>query len=448
MFTEYNLHRVLASALEQRGFATPTPVQQETLPLSLAGRDLLVSSETGSGKTLAYLIPLLQSLLTTKAAPSSGSRSLILVPTRELADQVFKQCQKLLAATRVSSVLVTGGQESDFQSAKLLKDPDVIVATPGRLIQMIQTGAAKLDDVQFLVLDEADRMLDMGFSEDVLAIIEQTPPSRQTLLLSATLKHRGVGTIADLILRDPEHISLATAQDKHANIRHQLILADDFEHKLSLTKTLIAQGSYKQVLVFANKRTTVDDLANLLKPCGYTNKLHGEMRQDARKKVIASYRQGQFPILVATDVAARGLDINGIELVINFDMPHSGDEYVHRVGRTGRQAELGLAISLVEPKDWNLSESIQRYLKQEFEPTVVKDLQARFKGPNKLAAKKRKKADKQKTKSSDKPKQRQRDKKNVGKRRQPDTPAAANSGGFTPPKRPLKQNRNDTSLDD
>ncbi len=434
MFKSINLHPLLSKSLNNLGFLEPTPVQAEVLPLALNGQDLLISAETGSGKTLSYLLPLLHSLLSQKVTPQSGSRSLVLLPTRELALQTFKLCNQLTQYTRLNAVLVTGGQESNYQAAVLRKDPDIIIATPGRLLQMLRTKAAYLDDIIFAVLDEADRMLDMGFREDVLDIIGHTSPERQTLLLSATLKHQGVGRIGDEVLKSPKSIALSSAQDKHSNIQQQLILSDDPEHKLKLIKTLIAQGTTKRVLIFANKRSKVNELCDLLKSCASTNKLHGEMRQDDRKTVVNAFRYSKFNVLVATDVAARGLDIDDIDLVINFDMPHSGDEYVHRVGRTGRAGKTGLAISLVSPNDWNLSESIQRYLKQRFEKTSIKGLEASYKGPNKLAAKKRKKINKAKAKAA--PKAKSNTKKTKNK-----TPAKENiknTGGFSPPKRPIR----------
>lgn len=426
MFTDYHLHPLLSRALEEQGYATPTEVQAASLDEGLAGKDLMICSQTGSGKTLAYLIPMINRLLSEPRTPHCGSRALILLPTRELAMQVFKLCSKLINFTRLDSVLVTGGQETDFQAAKLRKDPDIIVATPGRLQFHLKTRAAELTDVMFAVLDEADRMLDMGFRDEVMEIMAVAPKPRQTMLLSATLKHRGLGQIADELLEAPVPISLATVRDEHTAIQQALILADDPEHKIKLVRTLIAQGGYTSVLIFANKRTTVEELMPELRSLGRVNKLHGEMRQDARKKVISSFREKRFEILIATDVAARGLDIDHLALVINYDMPHSGDEYIHRIGRTGRAGNSGEAISLVAPNDWNLSESIQRYLRQRFELRKIKGLEAKFKGPNKQSAKKKKQAKKVKAKSKAKPAA-----KRPAKR--------ANTGnGMAPPKRPTR----------
>lgn len=423
LFANYHFHPTLERALSENGFLELTPVQEQSIDTIIKGNDVMICSQTGSGKTLAYLVPLINHLLNQKPLPNTASRSLILLPTRELAMQIFKLCSKLVAYSNLDCVLVTGGQESNYQAAMLRKDPDIIIATPGRLQQHIRERAAELGDVQIAVLDEADRMLDMGFREDVLEIMATAPQPRQTLMLSATLNHRGIKDIADTLLLEPKEITLSTAKDAHEGIRHSIILADDPAHKTTLVRTLIAQGGFNSVIVFANKRDTVDRLSEDLRSIGYTNKLHGEMRQDARKKVIESFRQQRFKVLIATDVAARGLDINDLELVVNYDMPHSGDEYVHRVGRTGRAGKSGEAISLVAPNDWNLSESIQRYLQQRFERKTLKGIEAKFNGPNLKAAKKRKKVKKAETKKTRKPA-----KKNI----------SSNPNGMSPPKRPKR----------
>ena len=346
---------------------------------------------------------------------------------------MFKLCAKLSLRSQIKAIMVTGGQETRYQAAMLRKDPDVVVATPGRLLHLLNTGAAKLNDAQFVVLDEADRMLDMGFQDDVLSILERTPQTRQTMLLSATLKHRGVIAVAQKVLTKPKQLLLSGAQDRHDGLEHKIVLSDDFEHKVLQTLKLIDDDNLEQIVLFANRIETVNKLAYVFTKTLRTNKLHGDMRQDDRKKVISAFRQKQFKLLVATDVAARGLDIDSINLVINFDLPHSGDEYVHRAGRTGRAGASGTVISLIASPDWNLSESIQRYLKQPFERLVISGLTAKFKGPDLKKIKKKKKvaAKVQKAKAKAKPK---KSKAKV----KPSSPAPKNIGGFAPPKRPTK----------
>ena len=377
------------------------------------------------------------------------SCALVLVPTRELAQQVHKICELYGKTIHIKSVTLTGGQEFKFQAALLRKVPEILIATPGRLKDLIENDQADLSDINYLVLDEADRMLDMGFREDVLQIIDACPTERQSLLLSATLKHGGVSGIAKQVLNNPERIVLSEQRSAQANIQHQIVLSDDQEHKLKLVKAILSgrEGQSGKVLIFANKRLRVDKITELLALTFRVNKLHGEMTQDERNRVMNLYRTNSFDILVATDLAARGIDVEQIDLVINFDMAHSGNDYIHRVGRTGRAEHKGQAISLVASYEWNLSESIQRYLNESFEKINVKGLKASFKGPRKVSKKKAKKAaeiakkvegkhsvygefkkGKDKTAKASKPKVRERDKKNIGKRRKPSGSKAIGDG--------------------
>ncbi len=447
MFTEFALHSQIQKALDSQGFQAPTEVQQQVIPAALAGTDLQVSAETGSGKTLAYLIPLFNRFVTSPATPDTGSRALILLPTRELAQQIFKECSLLETTTKIKSVLITGGQEMRYQASLLRRDPDIIVATPGRLIEHLGRKNARLEDIEVLVLDEADRMLDMGFRDDVGAIVEQCNKKRQTMLLSATLNHRGVSAIAREMLSNAQIINMAGAQTPHEHIDQAIVLSDGPEHKRKQLLWLLKNRRYDKAIVFGNKRLHVSELHAFLRSSDIRcNELHGEIPQDERKHIMAQFKQGTFNVLVATDVAARGLDIKGVDLVINFDMAHSGDEYVHRVGRTGRAGETGNAISLIADYEWNLAAGIQRYLKQKFTRELIPGLEGKYEGPKKLkksgkaagTKSKKKRTTSNQTKTQDKARQRHR--KNLGKRRSSGTSAetgvsSEQRSGMAPPRR-------------
>ena len=429
MFGELQLDRRLQLGLDDLGLPDATEVQRQVVPAALSNKDLRVSAETGSGKTLAYLIPLAQKILSAPANRQAGTLALILVPTRELARQVHKHCRQLLAKTPVEVQAITGGADFKYQKALFRKNPEIIVATPGRLLEHCEKGSADLSSLQTLVLDEADRMLDMGFREDVLKIANYCSASKQVLMLSATLKHKGLGAIAETLLDSPQNISIGQVRQPHSSIFHQLILADSQEHKDKLLVALMQQGGFQRALVFGNKRTTAVRLANLLKyhklRCGC---LQGEMSTEERKHVMHQFNDGKVDIVCASDVAARGLDVKDIDLVINYDMPHSGDDYLHRTGRTGRAGAQGLAVSLVSASEWNLMVSIERYLKVSFERRSLPGLKARYSGPKKLKSSGKAAGSKKKRSSSTtaKSKSRQRNQKNRGK------PAAKTAPKSTP----------------
>ncbi|MDD1631837.1 MAG: DEAD/DEAH box helicase, partial [Methylococcaceae bacterium] len=351
-------------AVNKLGFQQPTPVQQQAIPLALEHKDLLVSAETGSGKTAAFLLPTLHHLL---ALPSRkfGTRALILAPTRELAQQIFKQCQQLVEFTDLKVGIITGGDDFRLQQNMLRKNTEIVIATPGRLLELMEQETPNFSHLEVLILDEADRMLDMGFSEDVLTIAKSCNTQRQTLLFSATLTHFGVIKMADKILQHHEIVALNTLYDGHRNIEQQIILADDNDHKQKLLAWLLLNESYDKALVFTNSRIQADTLRGPLRGQKLrVGVLHGEMDQKDRNRMMELYREGEVNIMIATDLAARGLDIKGINLVINFDVPRNGINYIHRIGRTGRVDELGLTIALVKSTEWNLMSGIERFLKQ------------------------------------------------------------------------------------
>ncbi len=408
MLEQLDLDRRLRLAMEPLGLEQATPVQAEVIPKAMEGIDLKVSAETGSGKTLAYLIPMVQRLLTEKSPRDAATLGLILVPTRELARQVLKSCRQIIDKSPLTAIAVTGGADFKYQASLFRKNPEIVIATPGRLLEHCQKGSADLAATKTLVIDEADRMLDMGFRDDVLKIGEFCAPERQTLLLSATLKMKGLAELSRTLLSEPHAIAIGEVRQVHTNIHHQRILADGPEHKNQQLLALLQkdQDERRKTLVFANKRSTADRLAGLLRHHGLRcDALHGEMSTEERKRVMANFRDGKINILCASDLAARGIDVADISTVINYDLPHSGDDYVHRTGRTGRAGATGLAISLVDAPQWNLMISIQRYLKTEFEPRALPGLKARFNGPKKqkssgkAAGNKKKPADKAKSAS-------------------------------------------------
>jgi len=437
VFAEFSLHERLLKALDNLGFSTPTEVQQAVLPPALDGADLLISAETGSGKTVAFLLPVLQRCVD-QPAPRSGTRALILTPTRELADQVCKMCEQLAAFTQVRAISVCGGENYQNQAARMRKNPEIIVGTPGRLKEHLEKGNIDFDDLEFLVLDEADRMLDMGFRDEVTFITDACRTERQTLLLSATLNTKGLGAVIDSVLREPQKIELATAQSELANIRQQVILADGVELKERQLRWLLSHESYQKALVFTNTRALAETLGDKMRSGELrVGVLHGELDQPQRTRILNLLREGRINILIATDVAARGLDIEGIDLVINFDLARSGDEHVHRVGRTGRAGQQGLAISLIAPNEWNLKASIERYLKLQMEPRTLPGLGGSYTGPKKVksngkAAGTKKKEPKKKEADKPKVKKRLRDQKQIGKRR---SSAPVSADGFAPLKK-------------
>lgn len=411
------------------GINEPTPVQKKAIPLILRRKDLLVSAETGSGKTIAFLLPTFQRLLDNPDT-RLGTRTLILVPTRELARQIFDQCMAIGSYTQFRFGVIIGGESFQKQSILLRKNPEFIIATPGRMVDHLARGTLFLDALEVLVLDEADRMLDMGFSEDVLKIAGQCNRQRQTLLFSATLNHKDIKGIASKVLTDPEVVSLNTVRDKHRNIEQQVVLADNNGHKAQILNWLLDNEPYSKALVFTNKKIETERLASALLDGGQrVGVLHGDMDQKQRNQVMDRFHRGQIESLVATDVAARGLDVEGIDLVVSFDMPRTGKDYVHRIGRTGRAGKKGVAISLISHPEWNLMAGIERYLQQKFKRRTIKSLEGQYTGPKKLKSAgksigSKKKKLKEKIKSSIKVKSRHRLKKQIGKRRKPSGEAA------------------------
>ncbi len=383
-FADLNLHERLIKALGELEITTPTPVQASAIPEALAGHDLRVVARTGSGKTAAFMLPLLHQLLQ-HSRPRTDTRALILLPTRELAQQTLKQVEALGRYTFIKAELITGGEDFKVQAAKMRKNPEILIGTPGRLIEHLEAGNLRLQDLEMLVLDESDRMLDMGFSDDVLRLAAECRAERQTLLFSATSGGNAMEKMVASTLRDPKSLMLDSVRDLNESVVQQVITADDVKHKERLVQWLLANETYDKAVVFTNTREQADRLGGVLVASNLkVFVLHGEKDQKDRKLAMDRLKAGGVKVLVATDVAARGIHVDGLDLVINFDMPRSGDEYVHRIGRTGRVGGEGTAISLIAAHEWNLMASIQRYLRQNFEYRLIEALKGNFLGPKNL----------------------------------------------------------------
>ncbi|RMU80134.1 ATP-dependent RNA helicase SrmB [Pseudomonas syringae pv. aptata] len=386
VFSEFALHERLLKAVAELKFVEPTPVQAAAIPLALQGRDLRVTAQTGSGKTAAFVLPILNRLIG-PAKVRVDIRAVILLPTRELAQQTLKEVERFSQFTFVKAGLITGGEDFKVQAAMLRKVPDILIGTPGRLLEQLNAGNLDLKHVEVLVLDEADRMLDMGFSEDVERLAGECAGREQTMLFSATTGGAGLREMIGKVLKDPQHLQVNSVSELASGTRHQIITADHNVHKEQVLNWLLANETYQKAIIFTNTKAMADRLYGRLVALEYKAfVLHGDKDQKDRKAAIDRLKQGGAKIMVATDVAARGLDVEGLDMVINFDMPRSGDDYVHRVGRTGRAGSDGLAISLICHGDWNLMSSVERYLKQSFERRVIKEVKGTYGGPKKVKA--------------------------------------------------------------
>ncbi len=374
-FESLNLHSKLLQAIDACGFTKPTDIQQEAIPNVLAGRDLMASAQTGTGKTAAFVLPSLHKLLTPSEGKGKGPRVLVLTPTRELAMQVSDNVRQFSRFCKFSTGNIVGGMPYPPQMKLLQRPVDMLVATPGRLMDHMESGRIDFSRLEILVLDEADRMLDMGFVDAVKEIAAATPKNRQTLLFSATLEGK-VLSIAKQLLKSPVRIQLAANHDRHASITQHIHQADDFSHKHNLLTHYLKNDELKQAVIFTATKRGADKLARRLAEQGHKSAaLHGDMGQGARKRTVENMRRGKFRLLVATDVAARGLDINGITHVFNYDLPMVAEDYVHRIGRTGRAGAKGMAVSLVGPDDWSKLSGIERLTGRKLDREIVVGLE-------------------------------------------------------------------------
>ncbi|ART78983.1 DEAD/DEAH box helicase [Oceanisphaera avium] len=393
-FKDLGLDSRLLSALEHQGLHTPTEIQDQAIPVILNGQDLIASSKTGSGKTLAFLLPSLHKLMKTKALSKRDPRALILAPTRELAKQVYEQLRSLTSGTSFNIALLLGGENFNDQIKLLRRQPHIIVATPGRLANHLSERSLMLNGLELLIMDEADRMLDLGFVNELNQINDAADHRRrQTLMFSATLDHAQVNDMADKLLRAPKRIAVGAANAEHGDIEKRFHLCDHLDHKQALLQHILTEQHYNQAIIFTATRPDTERLANLLKAQGLSAEaLSGDMSQAERNRIMDSFSRGQFKVLITTDVASRGLDLLQVSLVINFDMPKQAEEYVHRIGRTGRAGAKGLAISLVGPNDWESFKRVERFLQQEISFEVIEGLAGKFKGIRPKAPKAQKQA--------------------------------------------------------
>jgi superfamily II DNA/RNA helicase len=370
-FELLNLDNAILRAIEETGYTTPTAIQAQAIPVVMAGSDLMASAQTGTGKTAAFMLPALNLLATPHELKSRGPRILVLVPTRELAAQVNEAARKYGKFIRARTVSIVGGMPYPLQN-KLLSQPlDILVATPGRLLDHMERGRIDLSRLQMLILDEADRMLDMGFLPDVERICSQLTAERQTLLFSATLDG-DIARIAKQILKNPKTIQVAGQKEKHANIEQRLHYVDDMTHKNKLLEHLLIAPDMNQAIIFTSTKRHADLLAEDLYAAGHkTAALHGDMTQGARNRTLTKLRHGDVKVLVATDVAARGIDVQGISHVINYDLPKFAEDYVHRIGRTGRAGASGIAISFASNMDRHILRKIEQFTGNRMEAAVV-----------------------------------------------------------------------------
>ncbi len=396
-FDQLGLDASLVQAVTHAGYAETTEVQAAAIPPALVGADLMVSSATGSGKTASFILPALQRVLNARAQASAkraaadgnseparrdgretrrASRVLVLVPTRELAMQVSKAAEtygRCVKGLRIATVV--GGVPYPAQIAALRAGPDILISTPGRLLDHVQSGRCDLGQVELLVLDEADRMLDLGFIDDINLIASHVPAQRQTMMYSATFAGN-VGNLAKHLLRDPQRIAVASHTTAHVNIEQRLHWADNHNHKNALLDHLLTQREVEQALVFTSTQRDADWLADRLADMGHAvASLHGGMPQGRRNRVLQGLRSRRLRVLVATDVAARGIDVPGISHVINYGMPMKAEDYVHRIGRTGRAGRNGLAVTLAERNDTDMVRRIQTFTTQPIPVTTIGGLE-------------------------------------------------------------------------
>ncbi len=369
-FTDLNLAEPLAKAVAEMGYASMTPIQAQAIPVVLTGRDVMGAAQTGTGKTAAFSLPLLQRMLRHENTSTSPARhpvrALVLLPTRELADQVAQQIKLYAKHTNLRSEVVFGGMDMKPQTLALKKGVEVLVATPGRLLDHIEARNVVLNQVEYVVLDEADRMLDIGFLPDLQRILSHLPKQRVTLLFSATFSPE-IKRLASSYLQNPVTIEVARPNETANTVDQQFYAVSDDDKRYAL-RDLVRENDIGQAFVFCNSKLGCARLARALERDGFkTNALHGDKSQDERLKALDAFKQGEVQLLVCTDVAARGLDIKDVPAVFNFDLPFNAEDYVHRIGRTGRAGASGLAISFVAGSDARLLADIEKLIKKKAE---------------------------------------------------------------------------------
>ena len=369
-FSNLSLAEPLARAVAEMGYASMTPIQAQAIPVVLTGQDVMGAAQTGTGKTAAFSLPLLQRLLKHENSSTSPARhpvrALVLLPTRELADQVAQQIKLYAKYTQMRSAVVFGGMDMKPQTLELKRGVEILVATPGRLLDHIEAKNAVLNQVEYVVLDEADRMLDIGFLPDLQRILSYLPKQRTTLLFSATFSPE-IKRLAGSYLQNPVTIEVARPNETASTVEQRFYAAQD-DDKRRVVKHVLTSRGIKQAFVFVNSKLGCARLARSLERDGLkTTALHGDKSQDERLKALDAFKQGEVDLLVCTDVAARGLDIKDVPAVFNFDVPFNAEDYVHRIGRTGRAGASGLAVTLVSPSDTRLVGDIEKLIKKKID---------------------------------------------------------------------------------
>jgi len=369
-FTEFNFSAELLEGIEASNYENATPVQEQVIPPIMAGKDVIASAQTGTGKTAAFLLPVMDRLLANHVDGQVGA--LIIVPTRELAIQISQHIEGLSYFTHLSSIAIYGGNDAqNFVAEKkaLQMGADIIVCTPGRMIAHLNMGYVNMKGLQFLILDEADRMLDMGFQDDINKIIKTMPAKRQNLLFSATMPPK-IRQLARLILHEPVEINIAISKPPEKIIQKAYVVYEP--QKLPLIKKLLREIPYKNALIFCSRKQTVKEVRRELKQAGFSiEEIHSDLEQSQRESVLGAFASGRIPLMVATDILSRGIDIDTIDLVINWDVPGDGEDYVHRIGRTARAEADGAAITLIGDKEQGKFAAIERLLEKEVEKAQV-----------------------------------------------------------------------------
>ncbi len=361
-FKTFGFDSRLMEGIDAAGYEEATPVQEQVIPHILEGKDIIASAQTGTGKTAAFLLPLINKIISTEHDPHTIN-ALVIVPTRELAIQISQHLEGFSYFAGISSIAVYGGGDGNafVQEKKALSmGADIVVCTPGKMMAHIKMGYVKLDGLKYLVLDEADRMLDMGFYDDIMFIIKHLPPKRQNLLFSATMPHK-IREMARTILHHPVEVNISISKPPEKIIQQAFMIYDT--QKIPLIQHLLREKVFKSVLIFCSSKLSVKQLTRELKRIRINaDEIHSDLEQEKREEVLSNFRSGRLPVLIATDILSRGIDIDSIDLVINYDVPHDGEDYVHRIGRTARAEADGTAYTLVSPKEHRKFAAIEKLL--------------------------------------------------------------------------------------
>jgi len=381
-FSDFNFDSNLFEGLNSMGYKTPTPIQAETIPIIQNKQDLIACAQTGTGKTASYLLPVMDAICRMEQRPTVSA--LILAPTRELAMQIDQQVEGLAYFTGITSIAIYGGGDGigyEQQRRALREGVDIVVATPGRLIAHISSGIVRLDEINFLVLDEADRMLDMGFKDDINRIVRELATERQTMLFSATMPPK-IRAFAKNLLKDPKQVNIALSKPAEGIVQQQYRVADN--QKTPLLKQLLKSGDYKSIIVFSSTKEKVKSLGRELGKMGLmVQPFHSDLAQEEREKILLRFKNKQLPVLVGTDVLSRGIDVVGIDLVVNYDVPPDPEDYIHRIGRTARAETTGTAITFVNSRDSRRFAAIEQLMERKVdEATLPEGIEAAAEAPN------------------------------------------------------------------